>query len=119
MTTHDLAKVDQYDPAQRRALTRTPYSPVMILLTILATAGVLAYAGFLFNPANRGDILPYLLVIGAESILILHALLAMWTVLARIPLPAHGGLLGRAARPVPRARGDLHPPAQRALATGD
>lgn len=87
MTTHDLAKVDQYDPAQRRALTRTPYSPVMILLTILATAGVLAYAGFLFNPANRGDILPYLLVIGAESILILHALLAMWTVLAGFRSP--------------------------------
>jgi len=54
----------------------------MILLTIIATGGILAYAIFLLNPANRGDTLPYVLVIGAEAILIAHALLAMWTILA-------------------------------------
>lgn len=87
MITHDLAKVDQYSPSERRALTRSPYSPVMIALTVMATLGVLAYAAFLLNPANRGDLLPYLLVIGAESILVFHALLAMWTVLAGFRSP--------------------------------
>jgi len=54
----------------------------MILLTLIATIGILAYSAFLLNPANRGDFLPYAIVIAAESILVLHALLAMWTILA-------------------------------------
>lgn len=57
-------------------------SPVMILLVLISTAGILFYAGFLLNPANRGDTLPYLMVIVAESILIAQALLAMWTILS-------------------------------------
>ena len=82
MPTHDLRKVAGPDAATRRQLTRNPYSPVMILMTIIATGGIVAYAIFLLNPANRGDTLPYVLVIGAEAILITHALLAMWTILA-------------------------------------
>ncbi|MEN0071314.1 MAG: glycosyltransferase [Propionicimonas sp.] len=82
MPAHDLAQVDDYDLDRRRELTRNPYSPVMILLSLIATIGVVAYAAFLLNPASRGDWLPYILVIGAESILIVHALLAMWTILA-------------------------------------
>lgn len=57
-------------------------SPVMILLVIVATIGVLAYGAFLLDPANRGDLLPYAMVIVAESILVLHALLSMWTILS-------------------------------------
>ena len=36
---------------------------------------------FLWRPENRGDMLPWLLVITAESILVLHGLAAMWTIL--------------------------------------
>lgn len=82
MLTHDLALVDDRDPETRRQQTRNPFSPVIMVLTILATIGVVAYSLFLLNPANRGDWLPYILVISAESILILHAVLAMWTILA-------------------------------------
>ena len=42
--------------------TRDPYSPVMVVATVLATLGVLAYAWFLLNPAHRGDLLPWLLL---------------------------------------------------------
>lgn len=49
---------------------------------MIATLGILAYASFLLNPASRGDWLPYTLVIIAETILILQALLSMWTILS-------------------------------------
>jgi cellulose synthase (UDP-forming) len=62
--------------------TGTAQSPVMVLLVLIATVGILAYAGFLLNPDNRGDLLPYMMVIAAESILIAQALFAMWTILA-------------------------------------
>lgn len=58
------------------------HSPVMILLVLLATAGILLYGQFLLNPANRGDWLPYCLVVAAEAILIIQALFAMWTILS-------------------------------------
>jgi len=54
----------------------------MILLTILSTAGVLYYGWFLLRPSNRGDVLPWLLVIVSESILVFHGLASMWTILA-------------------------------------
>jgi len=57
-------------------------SPSLMLLVLLAAAGIIVYAAFLLNPANRGDWLPYTLVIAAETILVVHALLAMWTVLS-------------------------------------
>ncbi len=82
MPAHDLRQVDAFDPTTRRELTRNPYSPVMILLVLIATVGILAYAIFLLNPANRGDWLPYVMVVGAEAVLVVHALLAMWTILA-------------------------------------
>lgn len=69
-------------PAGRRAATRNPYSPVMLVVSIMATIGVLAYAWFLLNPRNRGDLLPWSLVIVAEVILVFHALMAMWTILS-------------------------------------
>jgi cellulose synthase (UDP-forming) len=59
----------------------------MILLSLIATLGILFYAQFLLNPANRGNLLPWLLVIVAETILVLHALLAMWTILSGAKSP--------------------------------
>lgn len=82
MPLHDYASVDRHAPLARRAATRDPYSPVMILITLLATIGILAYGFFLLNPRVRGDFIPYTMVIVAETILVAHALLAMWTILA-------------------------------------
>jgi cellulose synthase (UDP-forming) len=66
----------------RRAENESAQSPSLMLLVLLACAGVIIYAAFLLNPANRGDWLPYTLVIVAETVLVIHALLAMWTVLS-------------------------------------
>ncbi|MBW4042257.1 MAG: glycosyltransferase [Acidobacteria bacterium] len=60
----------------------TAQSPTMVLFVLLGVLGIVAYGSFLLNPANRGDLLPWLLVIGAESVLVLTALLSMWTILA-------------------------------------
>jgi cellulose synthase (UDP-forming) len=59
----------------------------MILLSLLATLGILFYAQFLLNPDNRGNLLPYSLVIIAEVVLVSHAMLAMWTILAGAKSP--------------------------------
>lgn len=68
-------------PHRLERATRGP-SPVMVLLVLVSTIGILVYAGFLLNPAHRGDLLPYVMVISAESVLVFHALLAMWTILS-------------------------------------
>ena len=78
---HDYARVDQYVPRTRRAETANPYPPVLILITLIATLGILRYAAFLLAPGNRGSLLPYLLVVVAEMILVVHALLSGWTIL--------------------------------------
>jgi len=57
-------------------------SPSLVLLVLIGTVGILAYAGFLLNPASRGDWLPYVMVIVAEMVLISQALLSMWTILS-------------------------------------
>ena len=80
--TDDFASVDGLGPQARRARTKNSYGPVMIAVSIAATLGILAYAWFLLNPANRGDILPWTMVIIAETILMFHALMAMWAILA-------------------------------------
>ncbi|POH71437.1 glycosyl transferase family 2 [Cryobacterium zongtaii] len=64
------------------APTGHAHSPTLVMLVLIATVGILAYAHFLLNPASRGDWLPYSLVIVAESILIFQALLSMWTILS-------------------------------------
>lgn len=68
-------------PLTRRAETANPYPPVLILITLIATLGIIRYAAFLLVPGNRGDLLPYLLVVVAELILVVHALLSGWTIL--------------------------------------
>jgi cellulose synthase (UDP-forming) len=57
-------------------------SPSVLLFILLALLGALAYTVFLLNPANRGDPLPFTLVIVAEVVLISHALVALWTILS-------------------------------------
>ncbi|MBI5160750.1 MAG: glycosyltransferase [Micrococcales bacterium] len=54
----------------------------MIALVLISTLGILLYGQFLLNPANRGDLLPYAMVITAEAILVVQALMAMWTILS-------------------------------------
>ncbi len=65
-----------------RALRTSETSALFILVSVVATLGVVAYSMFLLNPANRGDFLPYALVIIAESVLVVQALLSMWTILS-------------------------------------
>ena len=55
MPNHDFARVDRHVPVTRRAASANPYSPVMILISLIATLGILFYAQFLLNPANRGE----------------------------------------------------------------
>ena len=76
--TTQLTRVDPDGSAVRSSET----SALFVLLSVVATLGVVAYSLFLLNPSNRGDALPYFLVITAESILILQALLSMWTILS-------------------------------------
>lgn len=72
---------DLSNTTARPADTQSFGSPSLVVLVLIALAGVVAYAAFLFNPANRGDPFPYALVITAEVILISQALLSMWTIL--------------------------------------
>src|SRR5690348_10900972 len=44
---HDYARVDKHVPVTRRAATANPYSPVMMLISLIATLGILMYAQFL------------------------------------------------------------------------
>ncbi|GIG54876.1 hypothetical protein Dac01nite_16280 [Demequina activiva] len=81
----------------------------MILLVLVSTVGILVYAAFLLNPANRGDLIPYAMVISAETVLVFHALLAMWTILSGGQDPrdfayhrARDGLHGRSHGSNPR-----------------
>ncbi|MDC7123667.1 cellulose synthase catalytic subunit [Cellulomonas fimi] len=87
-TTFDRLVIEpRRTEAERIRPTRTPenneaQSPSLLLLVLLAATGVIVYAIFLLNPANRGDWLPYVMVMLAETVLVIHALLAMWTVLS-------------------------------------
>ena len=70
-------------PATMSARTRSGApSPVLTLIVLLATLGILVYSAFLLNPSHRGDVVPYVLVLVAESLLVFHALISMWTILA-------------------------------------
>jgi cellulose synthase (UDP-forming) len=72
----------QHTPLARVAENGAANSPTLVLFVLIATIGVLAYTFFLLNPANRGDWLPYSLVITAEVILVTQALVSMWTILS-------------------------------------
>jgi len=70
------------DPPSRQLDIGKAQSPSLVLLVLIGTVGILAYAGFLLNPASRGDWLPYTMVIVAEMVLVSQALLSMWTILS-------------------------------------
>jgi cellulose synthase (UDP-forming) len=70
------------DTPARSAENEAARSPSMTLLVLGATAGVVLYATFLLAPSNRGDWLPYLMVMAAETALVAHCVLAMWTILS-------------------------------------
>ena len=53
-----------------------------MMLVLVATIGVLLYTTFLFNFSNRGNWIPYLIVLTAESVIILQALISLWTILS-------------------------------------
>ena len=53
-----------------------------MMLVLVATIGVLLYTTFLFDFSNRGNWIPYLLVLTAESVIILQALISLWTILS-------------------------------------
>ena len=72
-------RTNAYD---QHAAARGGPTPVMTLMVIIATIGILAYSFFLLSPEHRGDTIPYVMVIVAESILVFHALLSMWTILS-------------------------------------
>lgn len=57
-------------------------SPTLMMLVLIAVLGTLLYVRFLFSPENRGDIVPYTLVILAETFLLSQALLSLWAILA-------------------------------------
>lgn len=78
----ELRSIDVHVPESRRQAVAQNYSPILIVLTLLATLGVLMYARFLLAPGNRGDTLPWLIVIAAEGILVIQTILAMWTILS-------------------------------------
>lgn len=80
-------RIDEDNDVTELARRRKPensvvQSPTTLLIVVIALVGVLAYTSFLFNPANRGDWLPYSLVICAEVLLIGQALLSIWTILS-------------------------------------
>jgi cellulose synthase (UDP-forming) len=58
------------------------HGPTLSLVVGLATIGALAYARFIYNVHNEGNIFPYILVIIAEGIILMQALLSMWTIMA-------------------------------------
>lgn len=69
-------------PLARKVENSAAQSPTLLLFVVVAVIGVLTYTAFLLNPANRGDWLPYSLVITAELVLVVQALVAMWTILS-------------------------------------
>jgi cellulose synthase (UDP-forming) len=69
-------------PLPRKIENSRVQSPSLLLFVVVAMIGVLAYTVFLVNPATRGDLLPYSIVIVAELVLVTQAMLSMWTILS-------------------------------------
>jgi cellulose synthase (UDP-forming) len=69
-------------PLPRKVENTAVHSPTLSLFVLIATIGIIGYTLFLLNPANRGDWLPYSLVITAEVMLVAQGLVTMWTILS-------------------------------------
>ncbi len=82
-TDEHVRRVPSDDSAPARsAENEAARSPSLTLLVLGATTGVVLYAKFLLTPDHRGDWLPYVMVLLAETVLVAHSLLAMWTILS-------------------------------------
>jgi cellulose synthase (UDP-forming) len=57
-------------------------SPTVAFILAAATIGAIVYMIFLLQPAYRGDLLPYCMVIIAELFLITHGIISFWTILS-------------------------------------
>jgi len=53
-----------------------------MMLVLIAFIGVLLYTTFVFNFNNRGDWIPYLVVVFSETVIIFQVLLSLWTILS-------------------------------------
>ena len=78
LTTSNLTTYD----ARGNAVRVSETSALFVLISVIATIGVVAYLLFLLDPAHRGDLLPYGMVLVAECVLVFQALLSMWTILS-------------------------------------
>lgn len=64
-------------------------SPTTTLILGTAIIGAVIYMVFLLQPAYRGDLLPYLMVIVAEVFLIFYSIVSFWTILSGRLNPRH------------------------------
>lgn len=77
-------------PEKKSATTETDdkglglhvHSSTQLVLVLIALFGIYLYAQFLYNPANAGNTLPYILVLVAESFLMLQAVINLWTIVS-------------------------------------
>jgi cellulose synthase (UDP-forming) len=58
------------------------HGPTLSLIVGIAALGALLYGHFIYNYHNAGNLLPYMLVVVAEGIILLQALIALWTILS-------------------------------------
>jgi len=58
------------------------HTSTQLVLVLLALLGIYLYAQFLFNPANGGDTVPWLLVLIAESFIMVQAIITLWTIVS-------------------------------------
>ncbi|MCE3552608.1 glycosyltransferase [Pseudonocardia sp. RS11V-5] len=70
------------NPAPRSRSQEVADSPSLMAIVFVATIGVVLYTVFLFDFSHRGNWIPYVLVLVAESVIVLQAALALWTILS-------------------------------------
>lgn len=68
-------------PARTRS-QKVADSPSLMAIVAIAAIGVLLYTVFLFDFGHRGDWPAYLLVLVAESFIVVQALISLWTILS-------------------------------------
>ncbi|HEY8999235.1 MAG TPA: glycosyltransferase family 2 protein [Candidatus Saccharimonadales bacterium] len=66
---------------ERRLSTAHLNAPSQVLVVSLALFGIYQYGRFIFNPANRGNFIPWIVVLFCEAFMMFQAAMAMWTIL--------------------------------------
>lgn len=72
--------VERRQRLERNSIEQRLTSPTVSLVLAGSIVGAVIYLFFLFQPAFRGDPLPYAMALGAEFFLISQAVLAFWTI---------------------------------------